>query len=852
MVDVRKFCSLAGVASLMLALAASPLSTRANDPCDSNAMTQAIQACGMNLNCINQVNADFMTHCFGGQPPAQPQQTPPAGRGLSESELQQRIDACGMNLGCLNQVMQEIQANLPQPASPPGPPSLPAENGGEFSLPDPEDTSHRIHAQTVLPASWLQTYQNGLVACGADAACWAQEVQRGVAYPQTYCGSRLTQERTVVCLAAASNEVHIEIAIAQQRLWRQGIRVRDPAQTGTSGSAEQAVVMAPWDDVEAAHRASSFTPTVSEGRVRSILDQWRAELESHIAVEARQRVTAAADTYPLTANPELPALSYELVGETYELKPTRRDWAYALIGNLLTQAGLLEAGRDGELLRDLGLWSLVRAAQLTMEPEHLANVGFHLNLRAQLEEARDLLIYANNQAPAQADVHNNLAFSYAALGDQEQAQAAQEMAYRAAPNDPHIRSRYAAMISRPLAEQPSASTVPPGWDFGAAYFRLSKRHSLREYWANKRWSEARMQAQVSTQGGDLSGRKYLGWYQNVSEDGPWAWYEKRLKDIDQVHDDCYDGAPEVLQGCPFGAYIDHPSCRNAASPEQVACSEQNRKGHLCRCDANRIFEQAAALNAYIDDAQAVWAAYEQKWRPVLLGQMSRWASDIRATNVGYPAELFHYPVETGYTQWLDDFDEDSADFWDDRLPGKLAQWQELKSQAQNLKGCPKRLPPLPPKIKKPKPEQKTTQAYGMDLLVVKFEVRLDGSFNFEFDLGIAKGGYTYNADRDSHAVKAGSGPFELEYEQGNPPPGPGSHTQKVSATGSLNFLKFIPGAGRAAGEIMDPILSFGGKYQLNWNNRTGLDGQTIFEAKPKFGYTDGKSVSVQGYSQLRN
>jgi hypothetical protein len=51
---------------------------------------------------------------------------------------------------------------------------------------------------------------------------------------------------------------------------------------------------------------------------------------------------------------------------------------------------------------------------------------------------------------------------------------------------------------------------------------------------------------------------------------------------------------------------------------------------------------------------------------------------------------------------------------------------------------------------------------------------------------------------------------------------------------------------------MDPIVSFGGKYQLSWNNRTGLDGQTIFEAKPKFGYTSGKRVAVQGYSRLCN
>jgi len=553
---------------LCFALYGSAATATAADPCDPDAMTQAIQTCGMDFNCINRVNSEFMADCLGGQQPAPPQPQPaqPAGTGINDSEMQQRIDACGMNIGCLNQLMQELQSNMPQPVPPPMPPSQPGEGGAEFSLPDPEDTTHRIHEQTVLRAAWLQSYQDALVNCRADNACWEREVMQGVAYPQRYCGSDLTRERTVVCLAAASNEVHIEIAIAQQRLWRRGIRVQDPNQPAAADNVGQTQTLEPWDETEMARRAHAFTPAVSEGRVRSILERWRAELESRIPAEARQRVSTAADAYPLTADPQRPALSYELVGESYQLKPSRLDWAYAMIGNLLSQAGLSESGRDGELLRDIGLRCFVHAAQLKLEPEHLANLGFHLNLRARLEEARDLLIYANLQAPSQADVHNNLAFSYAALGDQEQAQSAQEMAYRAAPDDAHIRSRYAAMISKPLPEQPTAKTIPPGWDFGEAYFRLSKRHSLREYWANKRWSEARMQAQVATRGGDVSGRKYLGWYKHVTEDGPRAWYRKRLKDIDQTHDACYDRAPEVLQGCPFGTYIDHPSCRNAASP----------------------------------------------------------------------------------------------------------------------------------------------------------------------------------------------------------------------------------------------------------------------------------------------
>ena len=284
----------------------------------------------------------------------------------------------------------------------------------------------------------------------------------------------------------------------------------------------------------------------------------------------------------------------------------------------------------------------------------------------------------------------------------------------------------------------------------------------------------------------------------------------------------------------------------------MARSIHERKAHLCRCNANRIFELGSAINTYIDNAQAVWKDYEEKWRPILLGQMARWSSDIRATNTLYLDDRFQHPVVTGYMEWIDDFEEDSERFWGRRLPDKLEEWHELKSQAQGLKGCPKRLPPLPPKVEKPEPEKKSTRAYGMELVVVKFEIRMDGSFSFGFDLGVLKGGYSYNADRRSHAVRAGSGPFDITYEHASPPPGRGAYTHKVTATGSLNFLKLLPGVGRAAGAVADPLVSFAGKYGISWNNSTGVDGRPTIEAKPKFGFTNGRKVTVHGYSRLQN
>ena len=155
-------------------------------------------------------------------------------------------------------------------------------------------------------------------------------------------------------------------------------------------------------------------------------------------------------------------------------------------------------------------------------------------------------------------------------------------------------------------------------------------------------------------------------------------------------------------------------------------------------------------------------------------------------------------------------------------------------------------------MEKPEPEKKTTRAYGMELVVVKFEIRMDGSFSFGFDLGVLKGGYSYNADRRSHAVQAGSGPFDITYEHASPPPGRGAYAHKVTATGSLNFLKLLPGVGRAAGAVVDPLVSFAGKYGISENNSTGLDGRPTIEAKPKFGFTNGRKITVHGYSRLQD
>lgn len=68
--------------------------------------------------------------------------------------------------------------------------------------------------------------------------------------------------------------------------------------------------------------------------------------------------------------------------------------------------------------------------------------------------------------------------------------------------------------------------------------------------------------------------------------------------------------------------------------------------------------------------------------------------------------------------------------------------------------------------------QKRIRSYGVDLFVVKFEIRTDGSFKFNSDLGFIEGGYEKLIGNQGH--------------------------------------KFVPGAGQAAATAMDQVYSLGG------------------------------------------
>ena len=831
----RRWSSMRGAFGVALLLVGGWTSLRASGDCDPDQLTAAIEACGLDLACINRVSVDYQTRCVGGQPAPPPQGGGGGmgGMGGMGGEAMQRLMQCGSDQACYERVMNEMMN--------PGGGGGPSQGPSLQQAWDPEapDTTPRIAEQTMLPASWLQTHQEAYVACGKDIACWGAEQSRGFAKVRATCGSNMFNEWTVTCTIAAQHEANIEQAIAMQRLWRRGIRFEGggpgstpgqspPPGTTPPGTTPPATTPPPQGETS---ESWDFLRTVTRQQVMAVLDRWDGNLRGALPQPARDRLKASAEAYPLEAEEGAPELYFEEVegpeGLTIRTRPSRRDHAYALAGVLLTQASMVQEGQKQEVARDAAFWCAIQATKQKQEVSHLSQVGFHLNLRAALEDAGTVLTYARQLEPDDPDVNNNLAFTESGRGRSQEAKQLQRHAYRNDPSNGQIRSRLDAMVradERPPRGVDPDAPMPHGGDFGEAYFRLAKRHQLREYWANKEWQKARDRAKAQAWGG---GSKPIN--------GPWEVYQKRLKAIAQDYSRCSDRAPKILVECQLPGY--DPRCKGAPSHAQVVASRQAHERFMCQCRAVNLQQESDAQSALVDGMMAVWEAHETKWRPRLRHFLEHWRPDIQAVNARYQGSNFHFPEESAYTQWPEEFQEDSEDYWDE-VEGAQAKWRDLKSSAQSLKACPP--PPLesPKQPKKtPPPEPKKVRKYEVDLGIVKFSLTMDGDFDFEADLGFLKLGYGYRAGQKGHKFTVGSGPVDFSYQH-NGAPGPGGSRHQISGTASANFFKFVPGAGKFAAGAMDQVYSLGGKYQVNWSSTGGISGKPIWESQSKWGMSE--------------
>jgi len=789
--------------------------------CSSEALSRSVMDCQFDFNCITRVTAEYNEKCNGNTPSsdsrsesanAPPVSQMPAIPGMPQGmgDMLRQMQECGGDQECLDKLRNKNESNSD---------TVSGQNSTD------SDTTSRIYEQTILPSSWLQSYQNALINCGNDAGCmislFTQTGQRKI---DSVCGTNLMDAETAICKGVALLELHIEQAIAQQIIASQNKNKSffSKKKKEKNSSLYENLESGSEDDSNAAF---SFLPQVSITRVNQIVAKWKRRLESDLPEEGRRKIKISAADYPLETSEGTPPLIYEET-ETrttlqIETKPTRRDWAFALIGTFLTDAGMETGGKDGSLLLDHAMWSLIQAAELKSEASHYSAIGFHLNLRGKIEEARDILVYARTLESDNADTDNNLAFSYSALGKEEEAEILQQNAVRLDPENSHIRSRLNAM----LGIEDTALKSFAGDDFGEAFYRLSKRQLLREYKAENEWQKQREFAQ----------NKVFGSTPPVP--GSFAYYKKDVKDINADYKACAQNAPKIIRGCPHGDFILHPDCKNLPSKEQVDRSRHNHNVHMCECQNHYIQRKADAITAYLNAAVQEWTDYEEEWWPRLNGYKTMWLRDIKQVNASYSDSAFQYPLQASCVERVNEFQKESEKFWTDDIRRIYERWYKLKSKAQSVKTCKTRLPPIEkkPKPPLPKPEEKET-TYSINLLVFKIEVGMEGSMKTSFDLGIIKGGYERNIQKGTHKFTVGSGSVDVAYETGR--------GHNLSMTVGANFLKFIPGAGAVAGDIASQFVSFGAKHKVKWSSRSGFSHSTKVENKLKFGYSVKQSPIV--------
>lgn len=835
-----------------------------------------LDACGMDVACMNKV---MQNASGGGQPPKKPpapqkklsgaakpapapKKPPPPGGSNANAEInkiQQRIQACGANMDCVNRIMADMQKQMEDGGMTPG------KGGGPANKFVSEgDATWRIaEGATILPKSWLQMFQNALVACGEDQGCWQREFQTGQDKVRSVCGPPrpLTHlYRDWICNGAGFNELGIEQALAGQRVARrQSGAPKSTAKPGKPGQPPdpKKAKAPPGGDKK---RYTIPLPKVTRGEVMALIAIWKGRMASRIGQAARDKMIAAAAPYPKTGAAKQAPLVFEekkAGGDSqYAIRPTRRDWAHAFNGAILTMTAFIARGNESKTLLDAAFWSFLRAAELNLESEHLSNIGFHLNLRAQLVDARKVLAYAIKKATDNADAYNNLAFTLAASGKHKEAEAAQTAAFNNDPTNPHIQkalSRFSAASKTGKGAKPK---FPPGYDFGEAFFRLGKRHTIREATVDRVWRKEHRKAQGAV----------TGWLPPVL--GPYATWQERQKDIAADLDRCESSAPEALTGCPFGSYIIHPACKNAPTPAQVAHSRKVREGALCRCAATAANHTADGMNAYIDGSLRIWRKHERKWHYKLRDYADEWAADIQAVNARYGAGGFQFPLEGNYTNWFKELDEDSRKFWRETYPEMLDEWNQLRANAGQREACVIPGPPPKPPVKRPKHPYKprSQKTFSWKTPVSSFEYRSDGTAKICGEL-VVRACYEELPGHKGWRAEVGGGPVDVAFEKHNKgpqkqrhprdglgPPGSGSaggDDYRISATVSVSASKFVPGAVKPIAGAIDEVASIGGKFNASWGNKTGFKSGVSTEAAPKF-HIGTTKTPIPAYTRLQN
>jgi len=159
-----------------------------------------------------------------------------------------------------------------------------------------------------------------------------------------------------------------------------------------------------------------------EASAEDIIQKYAEETKAEISQTDIDDIESYCGQFPLNAGAGIaPVLVEENADMGTILMPdiNQRDWAYAYLGIQYTLAGIFLQGQEYQLTK--ALWCFLEAASLNPdEPEHYANIAFHLNGKEAYYDALIVLMKAKSiQHHDSINVMacNNMAYAYAAVKD---------------------------------------------------------------------------------------------------------------------------------------------------------------------------------------------------------------------------------------------------------------------------------------------------------------------------------------------------------------------------------------------------------------------------------------------------
>jgi hypothetical protein len=180
-----------------------------------------------------------------------------------------------------------------------------------------------------------------------------------------------------------------------------------PDRSGENGEIKTSVLRSTCADGD--------QPTPARTDTEALIRQYLEEMRNQVRLDVRQAVEEYVAKLPLDA-PGEEAVVVTGEGTSFSYEPRRRDWGYAVHGMAFTMAGN-DSAQGGDWLK-LAFWCYLEAAALDPEEvEHLSNVGFHLNLRGEFADAKNVLLYARSFDENNVSVADNLAYAHEHLDE---------------------------------------------------------------------------------------------------------------------------------------------------------------------------------------------------------------------------------------------------------------------------------------------------------------------------------------------------------------------------------------------------------------------------------------------------